>query len=207
MILSESLRCPSCGAPVRIEHPRVRMCVCSYCGSVLWFRGSHLSDTGQRATLLEYPSILRIGVQAELDGISFRVMGVLQYAYRHGVWEEWLLLTPEGRIYWLEEDEGELTLFRKEHLVAPIPPYPEIRVGDSLSVNGLSFFVVEKRRAIIQGAAGQLTFTVTPGTEIAFVDGTARDEVCSIEFYPEEIELCRGKVFSIDKLHILSSNG
>lgn len=190
--MSQSFSCPSCSAPLEVEHRFSRVVICQYCNQTSEISPAGLDPTGKAPALVASPSILSLGATGQLLGKPFRVLGRLRYQYDGGFWDEWFCDHDGGQI-WLQEDDGEFTAFTKETLKTPVPDFYEVGVGSSINVNDRSIFVVEVCESIIAGGEGELYFRVSPGMEANCVDGNSDGEIYSIEYTPEEINLSRGR--------------
>jgi len=145
-----------------------------------------------------------IGQIGEIAPHWFRVLACVTYGNEDGLWDEWCLELHDGSIGWLEEEDGQTFLTRKQRLVAVVPPYENVRVGQMLPVNGQNFFVVEKCRARVMQTSGDLPFPLSSGDAVSFVDGVIEGRPASLEYGEEAIELAIGEV--IGRGGILSSD-
>ncbi len=196
----ETLNCPSCGAPLPVEHRFVKMVTCDFCEQISLLKRGSLELTGKAATLVALPSNLYLDATGRLNGRSFRVLGRLQYAYEAGYWHEWFLVFDDGTAGWLQEDEGRFTFYQKETLTTPAPPFEQIRVGQHVPVSGHQVFVTEKAEAQIVGGEGQLAFTILPGQQIRYIDGLSGEAQVSIEYTDDEVEFMVGQAVPQDAL-------
>lgn len=194
MAETTTLNCPSCGGPVALANRFVKMVVCAYCGNTLAVENDKLDPTGKTAALVDYPTIFRVGLTGKLRGQSFTVLGRVRFEDEDGYWDEWYLEFAGGKIAWLEEEEGEYLLSQKAQLTSAVPDFDEVRVGTTLTVNGEPFFVVERCRARVAGAEGQLFFRVRVGQPVRFVDGNISGKLAAIEYGDDEIEYGVGEV-------------
>jgi uncharacterized protein DUF4178 len=194
MLGATTLSCPSCGGRVQLDNRFVKMVVCGYCGSTLAVQNDRLDPTGKTAALADYPTRFAVGQTGRLRERPFRVLGRVRFEDEDGYWDEWYLQMDDGTIAWLEEEEGEYTLSRKQPLTSPVPPFDAVRVGTTLTVNGQPFFVTERCRAQVAGAEGQLFYRVRTGQPVRFVDGNIGGRLAAIEYGDEEIEYTTGEV-------------
>jgi hypothetical protein len=188
-----SLQCPSCGAPLPVEHRFVRMVACRYCDTVSELTDTGLDPTGKTARLAPLPTQFAVGQRGTLRGRAFTVLGRVRYAYDDGVWDEWYLAFDDGDAAWLEEDEGQYVLSRQERLRTPPPPFESARVGTQFEVNGHTFHVTERLRARIAGAEGQLFYRAAPGRPVAFVEGNIGGRIAYLEYGEDSVEFGVGE--------------
>ena len=196
----ESLNCPSCGAPLPVEHRFVKMVTCDFCEQISLLRRGSLELAGKVAMLAQLPTNLYLDATGRLDGRAFRILGRLQYAYEAGYWHEWFLVFDDGARGWLQEDEGRLTFYQKETLTTPTPPFEQIRVGQRVPVSSRQVFVTEKGTAQIVGGEGQLAFSILPGEQVRYIDGISGDDQISLEYTADEVEFMVGQAIPQDAL-------
>lgn len=141
-----------------------------------------------------------IGQIGELKNQWFRVAGRLRYADSDGFWDEWCLEFNDGSFGWLEREDGETVLMRKQRLLSPLPPREQLAIGMTLQINDQPFFIVEFCPARITGFEGQLPFPVTVGQARYFVDGNMSGRPAVIEYGEGEIEFGLGEIIQRDEL-------
>jgi DNA-directed RNA polymerase subunit RPC12/RpoP len=185
-------KCPACSAPLHIENRFTKTVVCPYCTQTSFVSTGGLQATGRDAQLAEFPSILAVGATGQISGSAFKVLGRVRYSYDDGFWDEWLVQRGLSDLLWLQEDEGEFTLFEKQAITTPVPPFEAIKVGANISVNNLSVFITEKNEAVVAGGEGELNFRFKTGEGLYYADGNCSGRVVSIEFSPDEIYLSTG---------------
>lgn len=200
--MSRSFTCPSCGAPLEVEHRFSKVVICAYCNQSANITPGGLDPAGKGTQLVGAPSRLSVGATGTINGIAFRALGRLRYGYDGGFWDEWFLALDDDRQLWLQEDDGTFTAFEKEPITDVLPEFDDVRVGQSIAVNGRSIFVVERTEAMILGGEGELYFAVTPGADVFSIDGSAGGATWSIEYQPDEITLSRGTPVSHAALEI-----
>jgi len=204
-----SISCPSCGGPIELEYKYTQAVVCPYCGQTNHVNAdAQLDPRGEQQTpLVDYGSLLSIGAHGELDGRGFRVRGRLRYEYPGGYWDEWLVLLSDDREaeHWLQEDDGEFTLLRREPDLDEddVPAFAVIRVGEYVAIDGRETFIREKSQATVAGGEGELPFMALPGEQADFVDGFHRGQVLSLEYLPaDEVEVCIGRPVPVRSIRL-----
>jgi hypothetical protein len=178
------------------------MVVCGYCGNTLSVQNDRLDPTGKTAALVDYPTRFSVGAIGKLRGKPFRILGRVRFEDEDGYWDEWYLEFDDGGIAWLEEEEGEYTLSRKQALTSQVPDFDAVRVGTRLNINGQPFFVTERCRARVAGAEGQLFFRVRVGQPVKFVDGNIGGRLAAIEYGDDEIEYGVGEVIEREEIEV-----
>lgn len=202
----QKLTCASCGAPLEIQNQYIRSVTCAYCGSAYLVSGSDtLNPVGQGASLADYPSRLRIGSAGEIQGRRFTVIGRVRYAYDEGFWEEWQVQWEDNAPPdWLEEDEGYWTLYKRERVRGAIPPYEQVRVGQSVAINGREVFITEKRTARMAGSEGQFSSVLPLTGAFGYIQGASTDQPMSVNYWEDEIELSTGLDLEPHEVQVVS---
>ena len=188
----KSVRCQSCGAPHDIDASFTRMLACEYCGAVSKLEGNSLTVVGNSTKISTGNGLFQLGKRGKLKGVEFRVLGCVRYHHEVGIWDEWQLLL-DSRSVWLQQDEGELTLFEEEKLITEFPQFSELSAGISVLVDGKSMFVGEIGEAVVAGMAGQIPRDTAVGQGFFYVDGLADGKSLSLEYYFSEVSLSIGR--------------
>jgi hypothetical protein len=200
------LKCPSCGAPVRLQSASSVSAVCSYCGSTVArddaLGKDAVKDLGKISTLVEDASPFCIGARGEAFGRKFEVVGRLQLAQETGVWNEWFLHFADGGTGWIGETLGQyfVTLEGKREKVGS---FDELGPGARISLEGSPFTVAERRKARATGSEGELPFVVGKGYELPYADLRAAGRKFATIDYSEDPPLVfTGRVHSWEELHV-----
>ncbi len=199
--MAKTQNCPACGAPLDIKNRFVKMATCEFCGSAILVHDQGLDPTGRTSKMVELPSMLYVDASGTLWGKTFQAIGRLRYQSESAWWDEWFLTFENGeQPGWLVEDEGNFAFFNKKTLTGSIPPFESVAVGKTLSIAGRKVFVTEKGVARIAGGEGQLAFNILPGEVIKYLDGSSGDDIISVEYAENEIELAVGR--AVDRADI-----
>jgi hypothetical protein len=190
----QKMTCASCGAPLEVENQFIRSVTCKFCGAAYMVSGSDtLDQVGQTVSLADYPSRLNIGASGEVRGRSFKVIGRVRYAYNEGFWEEWQITWDDGAPPdWLEEDEGYWTVYKRDRIRGAVPSYDQVKVGQSVTINGRSVFITEKRTARMVGSEGQFSSVLPLAGKFGYIQGSSSESPVSINYWDDEIELSVG---------------
>ncbi len=200
--MSQEFDCPACGAPLVLESRYSTTAVCKYCGQTSHISAGTLTLGKKAALLTAARSIFKVGASGDIAGREFKVLGRIRYAYEDGVWDEWYLEYADGAAVWLQEDEGAFTAFQKAPITFEVPPFEKLRVGTNVLLGDKKFFITEKSEAAVQGAEGELRFRVEPGSRICYADGSSAGQLASLEYTPDEIELCIGQAVPVESVRI-----
>lgn len=201
-----NMNCSSCGAPLEIQNQFIRSVTCKFCGSTYLVSGTEsLDPAGKMPSLADYPSKLNVGAMGEIRGRGFSVIGRVRYAYAEGFWEEWQIVWDDGAPPdWLEEDEGYWTVYRRERVRGAIPPHDQVKVGQSVTINGKSVFITEKRTARVAGSEGQFSSVLPLTGTFGYIQGSSSDHAVGVNYWEDEIELSVGDDLEHNEIKIKS---
>ncbi len=202
----QNMTCSSCGAPLEVKNQFIRSITCRFCGSTYMVSGSDTLDAvGKMPSLADYPSRLNVGARGEIHGRAFSVIGRVRYAYAEGFWEEWQIVWDDGAPPdWLEEDEGYWTVYRRDRVRGAIPPYDQVKVGQSVTINNKSVFITEKRTARVAGSEGQFSSVLPLTGTFGYIQGTSTENPVSVNYWTDEIELSVGQDLEHNEIKIKS---
>jgi ribosomal protein S27E len=177
--------CPNCGAPVDFRSAASASAVCGFCRSTLVRDGDALRRIGQMAELFDDHSPLQLGVTGRFQGVTFTLVGRLQYAYREGTWNEWHALFDNGRSAWLSDDNGAYVLAFDRPAPADAPAVTQLgglRAGQRVTVDGRAWDVASITRAKLMAAEGELPAPPVLDREFTVVDlRNAQGEVGTLD--------------------------
>ena len=176
--------CPNCGAPVDFASAASASAVCGFCRSTLVREGDALRRIGLSAELFDDHSPLQLGARGARQGVSFTLVGRLQYGYEGGTWNEWHALFDNQRSAWLSEDNGAYVIAFDGPLQGDAPALEGLRAGQQVVADGRAWGVASVTRARLLAAQGELPapprlegeFTVVDlrnsAGEVATLDGS-----------------------------------
>lgn len=201
----KTFSCPSCGGEVKIRSIFSTSVVCAYCGQTSYLNVDKLEAKGDKAMLADYGSMLSVGTVGSIAGKRFEVIGRMRFAYTEGFWDEWAVLldNKEEQIFWLEEDEGRLTLFASSVVSSgKAPSYSSTKVGTQIKFGSDEIFVRAKSRGTIEGGEGELPFQIIKGGQANFIDGICKGQPVAFEFLEGEITYNQGEEISPSEIAI-----
>lgn len=187
-----AMQCTSCGAPLEVKNRFTKVLVCSYCGTHLAVGDSGLTIAGTHAKLADFPSIFSVGSRGTILGKPFTALGRMRYQYSGGHFDEWFLEYDGGQA-WFTEDDGTFSIYFESEEAVEYPDITAVRPGQNVKLGTRTIMVKEKGSATVQGAEGELSYYVEPGTKVTYMDGIADGKKISIEATDEEIELFIGR--------------
>ncbi len=204
----KTLSCPSCGGEIKIRSIFSKSVVCSYCGQTSYLGVDKLEAAiGGKGMLADYGSQFSVGARGKFANKSFEVIGRIRFSYTEGFWDEWAVIIndKEDQIFWLEEDEGRLTLFISTEVASSkAPNYSKTKVGTEISFENHKIFVRAKSKATLEGGEGELPFQVVKGSQADFIDGICKGQPTSFEFLVGEITFNEGEVIPLSDVLFIS---
>lgn len=201
----KTFSCPSCGGEVKVRSIFSTSVVCAYCGQTSYLNVGKLEAKGNKAMLADYGSLFSVGTIGSLSGKRFEVIGRMRFAYTEGFWDEWAVLldNKEEEIFWLEEDEGRLTLFASSVVASgKAPSYSSTKVGTQLKFGSDEIFVRAKSKGTIEGSEGELPFQIIKGEQADFIDGICKGQPIAFEFLKNEITYNKGQTIALSEITI-----
>jgi len=169
--------CPSCGAEIPFRTSIASHGICPYCRTMVVRDDHALRKTGEMAQLPEDFSPFQIGSEGKFRGIRFGVVGRMKIGWAQGSWNEWFIVSDNGRKGWLAEAQGfyapcfETTgidqtskKMLKDQLDRGVKP------GVKMRVNQNWYRVVDIKEAECIGAQGELPFDTPVGRKTLTID-------------------------------------
>lgn len=182
----KTANCPSCGAAITFQSAVSILTICDYCKSTLIRHDLELENIGKMAELLPDPSPIRLGTEGTYRKSRFTVVGRIQLQYGQGIWNEWYLLFANQRGGWLGETLGHYAVTFLIDPPEPLPPFSELRAGQSVSLKGRHFQVSNIENARCIAGEGELPIRVGAGYEAPVVDLQTAGNVFATLDYSEQ---------------------
>jgi hypothetical protein len=196
--------CPECGAPVPLRGTAVTA-VCEYCGSTIVRTDVDLRLVGKVSAILDNGSPVLLGGRGRFRNVPFEVAGRLQVGYARGTWNEWYLTFADGTIGWLADALGQFAIVRPRDVkivAGRVPPFVHVKAGATLTIDGITLVVVDRRSADYRGSEGVLPFVAEPGVRYYGVDlrgpggefvsldyGQRPDHAFPVPYFGESVDL------------------
>ena len=202
-MLTREFECPSCGAPIPKRFDASKCLCCTHCGQTSHLLADTLQMAGEKQLLIDYGSMFHIGQQRKIGKLNLIILGRIRFDYEEGFWDEWFAQSlDDGDAWWIQEDDGAFTLFRKRAELDNWVNWSNFTVGKEEELPTLKekAFITSKARAQVNGGEGELPFKIIPGEAADFVDGIWQGKQISMEFLPDEKILYVGKSLSLQHL-------
>lgn len=175
-----SFACEDCGQDVPVVHPgRARAVVCAACGAQhdLFAAGSPVID--HIPLRLHRPEgLLELGSKGTFGSSVVQVIGRIRMSYmvrgRVRMWDEWVLITSDGRYLRIRESEGNYEILIPKEPSGPFDQdlFDAARRSEHLQFDGRHQRVVTMQQAKVLFVEGELTSRICLGDLI---------EVCELE--------------------------
>jgi len=197
----KEIKCPNCGAPLKLKSGLAKLVVCEFCNSEIDLTKENGIKVGERHRK-EYPSRLKVslGQLAQFNNKEFELIGRLVYEYEDDdeidYWEEFLFLSAEGEYLWLECDVEGFKIYNEFRPKRPINPR-ELSKGQAIEIDGDRGTVKETGSAKIAFFEGEMTWKTKIDSMVNYVDVSMSDNSSvSIEYNDRELEFFRGQAIT-----------
>lgn len=198
--------CPACAAPVEFHVSESLVTVCEFCHSVVGRTNKKLEEHGKVSDLVQSRSPLQLGLKGQFNGKKFEIIGRVQYRHSAGgVWDEWYLTFPGGKVGWLAEAQGAFLLTFERPVSKDSPSFEELTPGTrvALSKSGDAFTVVEKGVAKTGSAEGEIPWPFRPNVDHVYVDlHGEKGAFGTVDFNQTPPRVFVGRTVTLDELHI-----
>ncbi len=183
-----SFNCPSCGAQIVFQSNLSVYAVCQYCSSTVVRHDVDVESIGKMAALPEDMSPIQIGTEGYYRHVRFSVVGRMKIGWEDGSWNEWFVIGDDGRRGWLAEAQGfyavcfemDDTQHSGKETSSKSQSIP--RLGSYLTLNNQKLKVVDIKKAVCIGSAGELPFIAPKGRKTTSIDLLGADgKFASIE--------------------------
>lgn len=149
---------------------------------------------GKMSVLTDRPSLLVLGRRFSYGRLNFVPIGRVRYAHSQGFWEEWWVLGDDGKPYWISVDEGDIAMETSLTLTTPVPIFADLKLGQTVRINGAAAQVTEKNSCTCAGAQGELPEAIAIGDAMDYVDLTGeKQEHFTLEYAQAQITAFQGR--------------
>lgn len=202
--------CPKCGGRTAIHHGQ-QEAACRHCGQPVKLSQAVMEEQA-KAWAFPPATPLRPGMKAQFRNTEYEVWGrqVLRQTDDEGTvyqWEEFVLVSPDGDVLYLEFDEGK---WKVSEPYVPQAPADGERLaqaseGGFITVDHHSCLVTDSGVYQVAYVEGEFPWLASVGQSKRFVDATAKDGFYSIEWSADAIEYYRG--YQLDERQIFAMFG
>lgn len=193
--------CPGCGAPVTFRSAASVMAVCEFCRTTLLKDADSVRDLGKMAEVLEDYSPIRIGVSGTFNQHGFSVIGRIQLRYPAGFWNEWYVLSDEGRAAWLSDASGQYAITAEAPAIASPPKFAGLRAGSRVNLGDAVYVAADVRSAKCVAGQGELPFQVGAGWEARVADFRLGRKFLTLDFSDgDQPKIYRGQAVKLGEL-------
>ncbi len=185
----KSIQCKSCAAPLNLYGGghRIRTLNCEYCGAVMDVREDFaILDKFTNQNKPTCP--LDIGMEGEIKGISFIIIGMIGYRSHYGDrWTDLSLFSETHGYAWLSYQLGHFSFSRRVRDL-PDRDMTHLDVHSRFRVKGISYTFFEAYQGEITYVAGELTWVAKVGDKNIYRDAISPPMMFSMEESENERE-------------------
>jgi hypothetical protein len=192
--------CPNCGAKITFHWSSSVQTVCEFCKSILIRTDLDLQKVGKVADLPPNSSPVQIGSEGMFGRRSFAVTGRIIYEYDQGNWNEWHLVTNDGKSGWLSDAQLNYAVT----FPAQVQNLPrECVVGEPYTWNGETYVASTITKAHYRGVEGELPFQYWDKSDVVFVDlMSPTEKFATIDYSEDPPLLFLGEWVDFEDLHL-----
>ncbi len=186
----KSIQCTQCGAPLNLYGGghRIRTLNCEYCGAVMDTRKDYavLAQFSEQNKPQGCP--LEIGMEGEIKGVHFTIIGMVAYVSTYGDrWTDLHLYSETHGYAWLSYQLGHFTFTRRVRYL-PDRDMRNLSPKTGLHVNNRSYLFFEAYQATITYVAGELTWIAKVGDTSLIRDAISPPYLFTLEETENELE-------------------
>ncbi|MEL6963489.1 MAG: DUF4178 domain-containing protein [Pseudomonadota bacterium] len=206
----KAINCTACGATLDVlGGHRVKSLICGYCGSVMDRHAGFQVLQRYREKPDRPFAPIGIGMTADLKGVAFTVIGMIQYvSHQSGPgWEEtydWIsfqVYSPTHGYGWLTWNNGHyLFSYRTRDMPNPVMP-DGLSPKSSVRLEGRIFKMFERYPAAIAYIEGEFTWVAKRGERVRVVEAIDPPFMFSYERGENALEYSMGEYMPADDVH------
>ncbi len=178
--------------------------VCEHCRSMVVARDAKVETMGVMAELPPDLSPFQIGTRGDWNGAGFQIVGRVRVSWTDGSWNEWCLLTGDGRTGWLAEAQGLLMIsFEVSTTGMPKLARQDCGAGRFFDFDLRRWVMTDVKEVTCLAGEGELPFVAAPNSERFGVDliGTG-GKFGSLEFDADGTRLYVGDYVEFSELKL-----
>jgi len=142
------------------------------------------------------------GKEYEASGRQVMLQSDHEGAY---IWEEWVLIAPDGDLLYLEFDEGKWKLSRGFVPAQPLGP-DQLRLfhpGSALPIGERGALVTDVGTSRVVHAEGEFPFVTVPDRVVGFLDAAWQDRFYSVEWTEDAVECYEGRFLDARQVYVM----
>ena len=177
----QEFNCPSCGAAIGFKSSIAISTVCPYCRSLIVRHDKDVELIGTMAELPQDISPFQIGTTGRYKKVRFTLVGRMKIGWSEGVWNEWFLVSDEGKRGWLAEAQGFLAISYESDAPFELTT-KKPKLGLFVTIEGKRFQISDIKETECIGSEGELPLIAPRGRKTTSIDLLGRDgEFAGIE--------------------------
>ncbi len=194
------VKCPECNEDIRMD-TSARMAYCSGCGSTVIKHGNELAAGQKMPPVAETPGRFSEAGSIIINGTEYEICGVLRFISDDNFWDDWQLLTQDGKFHILSEGEDEYALL-DEIRDLPLMPSPVMTYEGNTIIEGRQIEVYSSGKAVFAGIRGQSPGIYAPLEEIRFIKGVSGRDAVWLIWHQDRIMLAKGTLLRYKEIKL-----
>jgi len=185
----KSIQCKQCAAPLSLYGGghRIRSLTCEYCGALMNVQDD-FTLLGQFKHQSQPDCPFSIGMQGDIKGISFIIIGMVSYRSNYGDnWTDMHLYSATHGYAWLSYDLGHFTFTRRVRNL-PNQDMKELSRRQIVRVNDKPYAFMEAYQTEVIHVVGELTWIAKVGDSSILWDAIAPPFMFTLEEINNEHE-------------------
>ena len=169
--------------------------ICEHCKTTLFIEDEAVKHAGEKAALIDTPSIFSIGRRYRYRNMHFEPIGRIQFEYDDGtgVWDEWWVLTDGGVGKWISIDEGDIAIETPVEHDERLPKCSRLQLGQEIKLLKQTLTITEVDKAKCLSVEGRLPEIISPGEEHYYAHCSAPGGILfTIECSEDDRQLYKG---------------
>jgi hypothetical protein len=206
----KAINCTACGASLDVlGGHRVKSLTCGYCGSLMdRHAGFQVLQRYREKPDRPYAPI-SIGMEAELKGVAFTVIGMIQYvSHQSGPgwaetydWISFQVYSPTHGYGWLTWNKGHYLFSRRTRDMPNPVTSDDLFPKSTVRLEGRSFKMFERYPALIAYIEGEFTWMAKRGERVRVVEAIDPPFMFSYERGENELEYSIGEYLPATEVH------
>ncbi len=167
-------------------------------------RDLDVESIGTMAALPQDMSPFQIGTQGKFDGVGFGIIGRMKLSWENGYWNEWFIVSEDGRKGWLAEAQGfyAVSFEIEENEELKEKNLDSVKLGSFLKFPDSLLKIVDIKEATCVGCEGELPLVAPVGRKTKSLDLVGKDgEFASIEIENNQRRVYLGRYIEWEYLH------
>jgi hypothetical protein len=175
---------------------------CAYCHNSFRKNKNGVDELGKISSLPPDMSFIQIGTCGTFQGDNFSVIGRIKVSWEQGNWNEWIAQFENGKIGWIGDFIGRLTVSFKDPSHSCID-FTSLSVGQHLTIGNKMMTITDIKKVNYIGFEGEIPFERQMGDVGFSVDLQSQNEDCAfIDHFHNQTNIYVGCFIDADDLKL-----